>query len=256
MDTADLILFAGQSNMAGRGAVCERFPETAPEVTPGAGWEYRAISAPDRLTPLREPFGYLENNPTGIHETLKTGSLASAFVNACHAGTGVPVVGVSAAKGGSIIREWTEGSAYMTDAADRLQRARGWLETHGIAVRHTLTLWCQGESDCDERTGEEDYLRDFGSMVSAMMDAGAERLMMIRIGRCNLPEDPARYDRMIALQDRIAERDPRVVMVCRCFAGMRERGLMKDTFHYWQAGYNEAGREAGENTAAWLNAQK
>lgn len=80
--------------------------------------------------------------------------------------------------------------------------------------------------------------------------------MMIRIGKCSLPEDPGRYDRMIALQDRIARQNPRVVMVSRCFAGMRDRGLMKDAFHYYQAGYNEAGREAGENTAAWLKEQE
>ncbi len=41
-------------------------------------------------------------------------------------------------------------------------------------------------------------------------------------------------------------------MVSRCFPTMRDHGLMKDEFHCFQAGYNEAGREAGMNAAAWV----
>ena len=82
MQTADLFLFAGQSNMAGRGVSCDRFPEKAPPVIPGAGWEYRAVSAPGRLFPITEPFGENENRSGGISENLKSGSMVSAFVNA------------------------------------------------------------------------------------------------------------------------------------------------------------------------------
>ena len=44
MTTYDLFLFAGQSNMAGRGIACTQFPECAPDLIPGAGAEFRAIS--------------------------------------------------------------------------------------------------------------------------------------------------------------------------------------------------------------------
>ena len=70
MQTVDVFLFAGQSNMAGRGIPCKRFPETAPAVLPGAGWEYRAVSAPGQLFPITEPFGIHENNPNGISDGL------------------------------------------------------------------------------------------------------------------------------------------------------------------------------------------
>ena len=56
----DVVLFMGQSNMAGRGVA-----DMAPRVQPGMGYEYRAITAPDRLVPLQEPFGKEENNPNG-----------------------------------------------------------------------------------------------------------------------------------------------------------------------------------------------
>ena len=57
----DLIVFSGQSNMAGRGCVSEQWPQRAAIVTEGAGYEYRAISAPDILSEVIEPFGVNEN---------------------------------------------------------------------------------------------------------------------------------------------------------------------------------------------------
>ena len=56
----DLIFFMGQSNMAGRGDAA-----LAPAVTPGMGYEYRAVTDPAQLHPLAEPFGVNENDPTG-----------------------------------------------------------------------------------------------------------------------------------------------------------------------------------------------
>ncbi len=253
MQTVDLFLFAGQSNMAGRGAVCERFPETAPPVLSGAGWEYRAISAPDRLSPLREPFGKDENNPSGIHESIKTGSMVSSFVNAYYLGTNIPVVGVSASKGGSVQADWQPDKPYLTDALHRLGAARDWLIRNDYRIRHIFVLWCQGESDGDAGTEREAYLRGFDRMLCAMLRAGAERLFLVRIGHCNAEGGSFRYAPVMAWQEEIAERNGRVVPVSRCFASMRERGLIKDAFHYYQAAYNEAGREAGENAAAWVN---
>ena len=52
MEIYDLILFAGQSNMAGRGIVTDKWPQKAPVLVKGAGYEYRAITAPDRLCPI------------------------------------------------------------------------------------------------------------------------------------------------------------------------------------------------------------
>ncbi len=70
--------------------------------------------------------------------------MVSAFVNAYYAGTHIPVVGVSASKGGSVIREWQPGSPYLSDALDRLLAAEKWLEHNGFLVRHIYVLWCQG----------------------------------------------------------------------------------------------------------------
>ena len=121
----DLIFFMGQSNMAGRGDAA-----LAPAVIPGMGFEYRAVTDPAHLHPLAEPFGVNENDPAGVNEPgMKTGSMVSAFVNACTAQTGIAVVGVSCAKGGSAIAEWL--AQYLTDFG--FDRALYTYEAEGFA---------------------------------------------------------------------------------------------------------------------------
>ena len=62
---ADLIMFMGQSNMAGRGEAAK-----APVCLEEAGAEYRAVTAPDCLCPVREPFGADENRKFKINDEL------------------------------------------------------------------------------------------------------------------------------------------------------------------------------------------
>lgn len=82
----DLIFFMGQSNMAGRGDAA-----LAPAVTPGMGFEYRAVTDPAQLHPLAEPFGVNENDPTGVNEPgMKTGSMVSAFAMPAQPRPGLP----------------------------------------------------------------------------------------------------------------------------------------------------------------------
>lgn len=138
MKTVDLLFFMGQSNMAGRGDAA-----LAPAVTPGMGFEYRAVTAPAQLHPLAEPFGVNENDPAGVYEPgMKTGAMVSSFVNAWTAQTGVPVVGVSCAKGGSAIAKWLPGTPYYQDAVRRARKARAFLQANGYTIRHSAMVWC------------------------------------------------------------------------------------------------------------------
>lgn len=91
LESVDLVLFAGQSNMAGRGCAAEAAP--CPEE---AGWEYRAVSAPDALYPIGEPFGRHENVPGALDDgEKKTGSMVSAFAAAYYRLSGRRLVCVS-----------------------------------------------------------------------------------------------------------------------------------------------------------------
>ncbi|MCD7818499.1 MAG: sialate O-acetylesterase [Lachnospiraceae bacterium] len=242
----DLILFMGQSNMAGRGVTCERWSQSAPLAIEGAGYEYRAITAPDRLSPLEEPFGRAENDPDGIDDgNMKTGSLVTSFVNTYYQRTGTPVLGMSASKGGSSILQWLPGTPFMRDVERRLSSARRHLAENHIHVRHTFLAWCQGETDGDHRMRGEEYVRYFGQFWHHMQGLGVERCFLIRTGHYNGSEAIS-YQEIMDAQDQIPQRVEGVTMVSTEFAGMKERGLMKDAFHYYQAAYNEVGRKAGE----------
>ena len=248
-NTVDLFLFMGQSNMAGRGIVTAEHNVPAPALVEGAGYEYRAVSSPGRLYPISEPFGRHENRKGGIDDgELKTGSMVTAFVNAYYEGTGIPVVGVSASKGGSRIDQWQPGGEYLKDAIARLNAASEFLAAGQYRIRHRYMLWCQGESDGDIAKPGEQYRREFERMLDEMLQAGIEKCFLVRIGRYNGIGDTD-YSEIMMTQDSIAQANADVVMVSRLFAQMRRRGLMKDDFHYFQEAYNLVGQEAGENAA-------
>lgn len=253
--SVDLFMFMGQSNMAGRGVTSERWQESAPPLIEGAGYEYRAISDGSRLYEITEPFGVNENKENGISEPdKKTGSMVTAFVNAYYSHNGhIPVVGVSASKGGSSISQWQPEGAFLTDAVQRLRDCVTFLTANGYHIRHKYMLWCQGETDGDIATSKEAYFTGFSHMLAEMKKHGIENLFLVRIGNCNIPGCENRYTDMLKWQDELAQTDPDVIMVSTDFAGMRERGLMKDSYHYYQAAYNEVGTNAGIHTARYVN---
>lgn len=244
----DLILFAGQSNMAGRGEA-----EAAQKCPPSVGVECRAVTAPDRLVPIEEPFGFAENRTGGINdENKKSGSLVSAFVNAYAAATGRHVVAVSASEGGTSTARWLE--ALAADAADRLRAARAFLQEQGTVPAHTLVVWCQGETDGDLDVSGEEYRQNFARIWAMLKQAGAEQCGLIQIGHFNYAAYPtsrqgedslavdARYEVIRRAQEQLCRELPDVTMVgsfAPCLA------LMKDHFHYYQQAYEEVGTQAG-----------
>lgn len=245
----DLILFAGQSNMAGRGNAQE-----APLCPAGAAWEYRAVTAPHTLHPLTEPFGKNENIPGCINdEEKKTGSLAAAFAEEYHRLTGRAVVGVSASQGGTSLQAWRD--VLVQDAAARLQQAKAWLSDQGLTPAHTFVLWCQGETDGDHAVSAEEYRSNFEAIWQCLQSAGAEHCGLIQIGHFNrklYPTDARdeRYAVIRSEQQRMTENMPKVFG-----AGSFEphEALMKDAFHYCQQAYNAVGKQAAECAACWMD---
>jgi len=248
----DLFLFSGQSNMAGRGIVCERWPQPAPVIISGAGWEYRAISAPNRLSRIEEPFGVRENRKNEIDDgNRKTGSMVTAFINSCYEKTGVPIVGISASKGGTSILQWQPRTPMLKDAMERLESAYGFFEAENIQVRRRFMVWCQGETDGDHGMSAEEYKCRFICMWNELKKAGIEKCFLVRIGKYNGTENIT-YEQIRQAQEDIVQSLPDVIMVSRSFSDMKERGLMKDAFHYYQAAYNEVGWEAGKNAGEYI----
>ena len=245
-DTVDLVIFMGQSNMAGRGVASE-----APVVPKGYGYEFKAISDPTKLYPIVEPFGESENNIFGITEIgMKTGSLVSAFSIAYYGITKVPIVGVSASKGGSSINEWQPDGGYLNDAIERFHTAETYLGDNGYGIRRKIAVWCQGETDGDYNMSGTEYKIKLKSMMECIYSEGVEKCFVIRIGSHR--DLPIQYSTIIKAQTDFCEEEEEAILVSTKFAAMASRGLMKDAFHYTQAAYNMVGTEAGRNTAFYI----
>ncbi len=250
----DVMIFVGQSNMAGRGEVTEEHPEDAPAVIEGAGWEFRAVTDPTSLHPIDKYFGLNENAENGINDgDRKTGGLVPAFVNAYYTNNGrVPVVGVSASEGFTSLNKWLPGTDRLNDVIGRLNTCVTWLKENGYEIRHRYMVWCQGESD-DMQTAEW-YTERFDSMLGALREAGIEKCFMIRVGN----NESATLERveMMRCQNAICRDNDDVVMVSLDFAGMLGRGLVRDVEHYYQEAYNICGTHAGINAAYYVTTGK
>lgn len=247
IEKADLIMFMGQSNMAGRGDA-----KDAPKVKPGAGYEFRAVSSPDRLYPITEPFGKDENDDSGVYEPgMKTGSMVSSFVNAYKEETNTPIVAVSCSKGGSSIAEWIPGTPYYQDVIRRKKRCEDWLCEHKIWVRHRLMVWCQGCTDGDLHTDPDIYRHQTAFMFRSLQkDCRIETCFLIQIGYCR--DDLSRYVPIQEAQIKLSEQEKDIILVSSQFASFAEKGLMKDEFHYYQQAYNLVGSEAGKNAGIYI----
>lgn len=242
-----VIMFMGQSNMAGRGLASQ-----APAVVPGTAYEFKSVSSPDALFPLQEPFGELENNPSGVYEPgMKTGSMVSAFANAFYDRVHVPIVGISCAKGGSSIAEWIPGTPYYCDAAARNRACVHWLSSHQIKIVKNTLVWCQGCTDGDLRTEPWRYKKNTDVFLHTYMsDCGMDIGFLIQIG--NHRDDPALYAPIQQAQEELAREHSDIVLVSQIMKTLAQKGLMKDQFHYLQTGYDIVGTDAGRNTAEYI----
>ena len=258
VQTVDLMIFAGQSNMAGNGDASQ-----APDVPVGHGYEFRAVTDPTRLYPVEEPFGIEENREGGIYDIWadsgtrrKLGDLVPAFMNSYFETTGVAAVGVSASEGATTIDQWLPGTDRYEDMKERAEAARAFLVQSGeYELRHTYVIWCQGESDGDAGITEEAYYKAFGQLINGILSDGiAETCMVIRIG--NFGADAKKYDKVMAAQTQYCKGHPGAVLISTRFAEMADTGLMRDVYHYTQEGYNLVGEEAGENCGQYSNTGK
>ena len=261
----DLFMFMGQSNMAGRGITNSTWTEKAPKINYGAGYEFKAVSDPTKLYPASEPFGVDENQTGGIDDTTpdnedlttgvskKTGSCVVALMNTYFGVTGIPIVGISASEGGTTIAQWQPNTDRLNDALNRLTTAVTWLEANGYYIRHKYMMWCQGENDGS--TPSADYKASFSAMFGAMKTAGIEKCFLARIGEYNSGSSTA-YSAMIQCQTEIGQEMADVIMCTTDLASFRDRGLMKDKYHFYQAAYNEMGRYSGANIAVYVDTGK
>ena len=244
----DLFIFMGQSNMVGRGVAAK-----APAVPEGWGYEYKAISAPGKLSHMVEPFGLdEENSKSGVVDNRRSGSLVSAFTNAYYEKTQTPVVGVSCSKGGTTTSFWKPGGKPLNDAISRWNEAEEWLTENGYTIRHKYMFWLQGETDATNKLPAATYRESLLALVREMLSkTSVEKCIMVRVGKLGQTVSSAITicDYVIDIQTDLCRTYKEFVMGSTAAAGFVEEGLMAEYWHYTQEGYNLLGELTGLNVA-------
>lgn len=256
----DLIVFAGQSNMSGRGNAAN-----ATLCDEKAGFEYKAVSNPEILVPITEPFGLNEDKAGAICDidndgkTKRSGSMVSSAVNEYYAKTKRQVVAVSASIGGTSTSEWKNN--YIKDALWRLDRTKAFLQKNGINIGHIFVVWCQGESDGDNDVSEEVYTQNTIDLFDKFKQHGAEICFLVQTGHYNYIDYPKGsgslsandYDERYAVirkaQNALCGNNDNFIL-----AGSFKDYIndMTDQYHYNQHAYNEVGKSVGNVMAEWV----
>ncbi len=247
----DVILFAGQSNISGLGDASK-----APEVPEGVGYEFRAVTDPTRLYHLEEPFGENENREGMCDDSPfleRTGSLASAFVNAYYAQTGTPVVAVAASRGSSKMSTWLREDGLFIDAGQRLDACLQYLnENPDYKIRHIYMVWLQGESDISSHRDDEDYAAQLQELFDNFHILGVEKCFLIRVGM-DTDRNPEDMEYILEAQTELCRTGEDFVLVSVQAVTLPERGMLQDAVHYTQEGYNLVGEEAGTNAGIYVS---
>ena len=243
----DLVMFMGQSNMVGRGTASQ-----ATLVGEGHGYEFKAISDPTKLYPAVEPFGLSEDNQDSeVTDSGRTGSLVSAFMEEYYKYRLVPIVGVSCSKGGTATSFWAPGGKPLNDAIARHDSAKVWLEENGYTIEHDYMVWLQGESDAGQNISANQYANNLTAIIEEMIDkTSIEFCAVIRIG--HYKPSPTRNKEIIYAQTNLCKTYDKAILVSTKLAGYGSSD-MPDNSHFKQYVYNEVGKDAGLNTAYYIN---
>lgn len=249
---ADLILFMGQSNMSGAGGNAAE----APKLIKGAGYEYRAITAPEELKILEEPFGENEHREGYLDDRellQRKGSLVTSFVNAYYRKTKERVVAVSASRGSARVSSFN--NYLLEDAIDRLENAKRVMTEQKVNIRHIYMVWFQGETDAYLNVSEESYIGEMQKMLFTLQPYGVETCFVIQIGNGIYEGQAFDSARMQEIQKKLCETDENFVLVSELGKTLSEPPYMEDGIHFTQQALNLLGEEAGNRAGNYVKSK-
>ena len=237
----DLIMFMGQSNMSGTGGNAAY----APNVQEGHGYEFRAVSDPTRLYPIKEPFGLYENDAVSDFPIAKNGSMVSAFANKYYELTGVPIVAVSASAGGRDTNFFMSAPV-MADISERQKRAQVWLESNDYYIRKQYVVWLQGESDAEDGLTSEQYNQNMDNIIRPLFIGGLQKVFIVTPGRTLTGK--YFFDNIVYSQINMCRTSGYYALATTVLNSVSTE-YMVDEFHYNQSVLNVVGEEAAESAA-------
>lgn len=246
---ADIILFMGQSNMSGAGGNAAE----APELIKGAGYEYRAITQPNELCVLTEPFGENEHKEGFLDDRElipRGGSLVTSFVNAYYKQTKERVIAVSASRGSAQISSFN--NYLVEDVIERLENAKRVMTEQGVHIRHIYMVWFQGETDSYVGTTSDQYVGGMQNLLHTLQPYGVEKCFLIQIGNVIMSGETIDTTYIQSVQENLCEGDGNFVLVSTLPKEISMPPYMEDGIHFTQAGLNLIGEDAGTNAGKYV----
>ncbi len=244
--TVDLVIFAGQSNMSGRGGNAM----AAPAVPVDTGYEFRIGTCPTGIYPVTEPFGIYSNGYLSDLPALRGGSLVSAFMNSYYKATGTPVLGFSAARGGTSIGYW-QSAQVQAELASKYDTIIAWCNANHINVRRKYVVWLQGETDAIANIDMNTYKTGLSNVFTRLFVKGLDQVFVITIGK--YAGLPGAYDTVIAAERQLCATDPRFTLGTDVLTSLPETYLV-DGCHYDQSALNIAGTQCAAAAAHYVPA--
>lgn len=242
-DTVDLIVFAGQSNMTGRGD-----STNVPKLADGAGYESRTVTNAGSLFVLKEPFGMGQDRNSLNDNGLRTGSMVTSFVQAYYQRTQTPVVAVSATIAGSGCVSWS--TIHYKEVAARVRQAQKALKKRGLKIENCYLVFMQGENDGFAGTSQTFYKKRITQMFRNLQKScSVEKCLLIRIG--SYTKDPNLYADIVKAQTDLCQNNKNFVLVSVKAASLKSSYYQEDGIHLTQKGLNVLGKEAGTNAATY-----
>lgn len=242
--TVDLIFFAGQSNMSGTGGNASE----APAVPHGHGYEYRNGMDPAGMYEVVEPFGVRENGYLSDPDGIRFGTLVSAFMNKYYAATGVPVLGVSIARGGSALATYWTSQPVKAELVSKYDGAVAWCKANHVKIRKQYVVWLQGESDAMNGLDGDTYGTLLEQEFTPLFAKGLQQVFVITPG--NLVGRPGLYDSIIQGQKSLCAKNMKFTLASERLHNLPDVYLA-DGIHYNQKALNMVGEEAATVAASY-----
>lgn len=246
LKTVDLVIFAGQSNMAGGGGDAG----SAPSVPHDQGYEFRYGKCPTGLYDITEPFGIYQNGYLSDPDGIRKGSLVSSFCNAYYKATGVPVLAFSATRSGSSINYWLTPEV-QGELSSKFDLVNAWCSSNHINIRKRYVVWLQGETDAMAGMNSETYEAGLSGAFTPLIGKGLDQVFVITIGQVG--GMPGAYDLIANAQINLCNNSPYFTLgtdVLRILPDV----YIPDTIHYNQSALDTAGAQAASTAALFTKA--
>ena len=247
-DKVDIIVFAGQSNMTGVGNTA-----LAPKLKDHAGYAYNYVTAKNKFSDLKEPFGRGQDDENLQNYDYARGSMVTAFVNAYYQKTKTPVIAVPASAVGTGSVSWADFR--YKSVVTRVNAAKKLAQKKGLTVRHTYLIWMQGENDAFAGMSAKAHTSNLKSMYQKIKKKTDMEQCFI-IGLPNYYNDAKiakGYTRIRNAQTKLCKSSSSFTMGSAKAATLSAVYLQGDGLHLTQKALNLIGTDAGRNVGNYAN---